>query len=288
VPRWSDDARTLLADPEIDAVYVATPPGSHLEYALACAEAGKPCYVEKPMGRNHAECQRMQAAFAAAGLPLFVAYYRRALPRFLKVKELLAAGGLGRVRHAHVVHDKRPEPADFDPLRRPWRLVPEQSGGGLFFDLASHTLDLLDFLLGPIDTVSGLADNLAGLYAPEDYVAGAFRFRSGAAGSGHWCFCAGAEREYVELAGENGLLRFSVFGNESLELERPAGRELIPAPNPAPIQQPLIQTVVDELTGRGACPSSGETASRTSWVMDRFLAGYRERRRGQAEAAFDS
>src|SRR5713101_4999361 len=102
VPRSYDDAAALIADPHVDAVYVATPPSSHRDLALAVAAAGKPCLVEKPMAMNHAECLEMVAAFHALALPLCVAYYRRALPRFLKVRELLADRAIGRLTAVHV------------------------------------------------------------------------------------------------------------------------------------------------------------------------------------------
>ena len=155
VPKWYDNAADLISDPEVDAVYVATPPDGHAPNVLAAARAGKPVYVEKPMGRNHGECLEMIAACRGAGVPLFTAYYRRRLPRFLKVKEILDQGGIGEVRTASVTlaHVLKP-----DFLRKehpPWRVVPEIAGGGLFVDLASHTLDLLDFLLGPIAASAG-------------------------------------------------------------------------------------------------------------------------------------
>ncbi len=286
VPAWSDNADNLLRDPQVDAVYVATPPGNHLEYALACAAAGKPCYVEKPMARNHDECMRMVAVFEAAKVPLFVAYYRRALPRFLKIKELIDSGTLGALRHVHVSQDHLPEPEDGKPELRAWRLKPAISGGGRFLDLASHTLDALDFLFGPIESVNGLAKNLAGLYSPEDFVSGTFQFSSGLAGSGNWCYCAGVNREYVELIGERGLLRFSIFGNAPLELIHNTDTQSIDAPNPVHIQQPLIQTIVEDLTGTGRCPSTGASASRTTWVMDRFLAGFRSKQASNPDACF--
>ena len=157
VPRWYADAQALIADPDVDAVYVATPPASHMEYALACARAGKPVYVEKPMARTLAECEAMIDACRSAGVPLFVAYYRRTLPRFLKIKELIESGAIGDVRLVTVTLHQKPAPDDADPAKRPWRVVPEIAGGGKFLDLASHTLDFLDYLLGPIVQVKGLA-----------------------------------------------------------------------------------------------------------------------------------
>lgn len=286
VPKWSDDARSVIADREVDAVYVATPPGSHLEYALACAEAGKPCYVEKPMARNHEECALMVEAFRQANVPLFVAYYRRALPRFLKIKEIVDSGILGTLRYVNVVQDQKPGPEDSDPDKRPWRLIPEYSGGGLLLDVGSHTLDILDFIFGPIQEVDGYAANRAGLYGPEDFVSGSFRFGSDLPGTGRWCYCAGVDREYVEVVGQRGLLRFNVYGNEGLHLECGSAAESIAAANPLHIQQPLIETIVRQLTGRGACPSTGESGARTGAVMDRFLEEYRRRNRDDAAACF--
>ena len=286
VPRYSDDAAELIGDPEVDAVYIATPPGSHREYALACARAGKICYVEKPMARTFGECREMLTAFDQAKVPLFVAYYRRALPRFLKLREIVDSGVLGAIRTVHAMQEQKPDPDDGDSERRAWRLRPEISGGGRFLDLASHTLDVLDFLFGPIDRVSGLAKNLGRLYGAEDYVAGTFRFASGAEGSGRWCFCADENRELVEVVGERGLLRFSIFGNEDLELRLGSGTQFFGAANPSPIQLPLIQTIVDELTGNGRCPSTGESAARTSRIMDLFLEEFRRENKDNPESAF--
>lgn len=131
VPKWTDDAGELIGDRDVDAVYVATPPGTHMEYALRVCQAGKPCYVEKPMARSYAECQRMVAAFEEAGLPLFVAFYRRALPRFLKARELLREGRIGLVTGVNYRFASAGQKG-IDPEKLPWRLQAEHSGGGLF------------------------------------------------------------------------------------------------------------------------------------------------------------
>ena len=146
VARHYDSAAALVADPEVDAIYVATPPSSHLELALLAADAGKPCLVEKPMALCHAECVRMVEAFETRGVPLFVAYYRRALPRFLEARRLLQAGAIGTPTSVHIFQYDRLLQGD---AARVWRVDPAIAGGGLFLDLASHGFDLLDFLLGP-------------------------------------------------------------------------------------------------------------------------------------------
>jgi 1,5-anhydro-D-fructose reductase (1,5-anhydro-D-mannitol-forming) len=270
VPRWYGDARELLADPEVDAVSIATPPSSHMELALLACAAGKPTLVEKPMALNHAECVRMVEAFRAARVPLFVAYYRRVQPKFRKMKELVDAGAIGTPRLA-LVQLTQPAPR-VDPADLPWRLRPEIAGGGLFADLGCHTLDLLDFLLGPIAEVRGFAGNQGGLYAAEDTVVMSFRFRSGAYGQGCWQFHTAECRDRIEILGDRGTLSVSTFGSDPLILRNAEGGETrFDMATPEIVQQPLIQTVVDTLLGRGECPSTGESGARTSWVMDQVL-----------------
>lgn len=274
VPRWYDNADRLLEDPEVDAVYIATPPDSHMDYAIRCAKAGKPVYVEKPMARNHEECRRMIEACREAGVPLFVAYYRRSLERFLKVKKLVE-GKIGTVRYVSVKLHQPATQADKQE-EKPWRVVPEIAGGGKFVDMASHTLDLLDFLLGPIREVAGAAANQAGLYEAEDMVSARFVFESGVHGVGVWSFASFSDEDVVEIVGSCGKVKFSCFGNEPIEFITKAGVKTYDIVNPIFIQQPMIQTIVDELNGEGKCPSTGESAARTSKVMDALLQAYRQ------------
>ena len=274
VTKWYADADALIRDPAVDAVYVATPPGSHLELALKVAAAGKPCHVEKPMARQAAECDKMIAAFARARMPLFVAYYRRAQPRFLKAKELIETS-LGCVTHVHYQFTDARHAAAAGSL--PWRLDAENAGGGFFLDLGSHTLDLLDFFFGPLVDVAGHAANLASPYAVEDTLGMSFRTPAGAPGTAAWNFAGAVKKteDYFQITGTNGRLTFSTFGSEPLKLESADGKvEEFSFPTLPHVAQPLIQTVVDELRGRGKCPSPGETAARTTRVMDRVLDSY--------------
>lgn len=274
VPRWYDDARALIEDPGVDIVYVATPPSTHAQYAIAALRAGKPVYVEKPMARTSDECEAMLAASRAAGLPLFVAYYRRALPRFLKVRELLLAGAIGEPRRVRTVLHRVLDPAWGSAPELPWRVRPEVSGGGLFVDLGSHTLDLLDFLLGPLEAVDGQARSVSGAYPAEDQVRMRFAC-GGVAGDGEWDFCSDARRDLVEIEGDAGRLRFASFDEQPVVLENAAGRRRFDIAHPPHIQRPLVETVLAQLRGQGACPSTGESALRTSRVIDAVLRDYR-------------
>jgi 1,5-anhydro-D-fructose reductase (1,5-anhydro-D-mannitol-forming) len=284
VPRWYTNAQALIDDPEVDAVYVATPPASHREYVLACAAAGKPIYCEKPMALNLAECEELIAACQATDVPLFVAYYRRALPRFLKVKELIDAGAIGDVRFVSVALQMPPHPDDLDPARLTWRVQPEFSGGGRFVDMGCHMLDFLDYVLGPIATVEGHATNRAGLYAAEDTVTAAFEFASGLPGVGAWCSVAYGNLDLTEVVGSHGKVAFSCFDASPIKLTTASRVTDFPIPNPAHVQQPLIQCVVDDLLGLGTCSSTGVTAARTTRVIDDILAEYRRAHQGLVTA----
>ncbi len=273
VPRWYDDAAALVNDPEVDAVYVATPPGAHLEAARLAAAAGKPAYVEKPMARHTAECDAMIAAFAAANQKLFVAYYRRALPRFVKIKELIEKGSVGRLMGINYRFSTPPRP-DLVSTSLPWRLNAADAGGGLFLDVGSHVLDLLDFYFGPLENVRGSAAHFTGTADVEDVVTMTFRTHAGVTGSAMWDFSSAGAGDELEFTGSKARLSVAVLNGEPAVLSSERGEEKIDLPNPAHVHQPLVQTVVDELLGRGSCPSTAESARRTSVAMDRVLSDY--------------
>ena len=177
VARWFDDADALIHDPDIDAVYIATPPDTHCHYALKVAAAGKPCCVEKPMAPSHAQCLEMLAAFERAQQPLFVAYYRRSLPRFEQVRQWLAEGRIGTARHIHWQLARAPGPDDLQRRYR-WRTDARIAPGGYFDDLGSHGLNLFSHFFGEVAEVSGSGSNQQGLYSACDAVAASWRWTS--------------------------------------------------------------------------------------------------------------
>ncbi|WP_266202940.1 Gfo/Idh/MocA family protein [Pontibacter kalidii] len=272
VPKWYDKAEDLIHDAEVDAVYIATPPDSHAAYTLQVAAAGKPVYVEKPMALNHAQCQEMIAACEQAQVPLFVAFYRRSQAPFLKVKELLERQAIGEVRFVNIKLYQPLQPHLYQE-NPPWRVKPEISGGGLFHDLAPHQLDILDFMLGPIVSASGQAINQAALYEAEDLVTAQLRFENGVLGSGVWCFSVAEQQraDRIEIIGSAGRISFPAFAREPILLETAAGTDEFLLPLPQHVQQPFIQSIVEELTGKGKCPGSAASAARTSWVMDQIV-----------------
>lgn len=275
VPKWYDDADALINDPDVNAIYIATPPGAHEFFTLKAAQAQKPIYVEKPMARTYNECLGMINACNAANVPLFTAYYRRMLPNFLKVKSLLEEGVIGDVRYVNIVINKTLQPDIVADNRQSdnWRVNPEIAGGGYFFDLASHQLDIMDFLFGPIKDAQGFKHNQARLYPAEDIVMGSFCFENGIIGVGNWCFTTSkvSEIDKTTIVGSKGQISFPCFGDNTVTLELEGQtKEVMHFEMPKHIQQPLIQTIVDELLGKGICPSTGVSGARTNRIMSLF------------------
>lgn len=274
IGRWTTDINELLTDPEINAVYIATPPDSHACLTEMVAAAGKAVYVEKPMATTHAECNLMINACRSAGVPLFVAYYRRTLPGFLKVKELIGSGAIGEVRFVRIAMCQPLQPDIIAKSASNWRVVPEIAGGGYFHDLASHQLDYLDFLFGPVVEAQGITANQAGQYPADDIVTATFRFGNSVVGSGVWCFSADAvsEEDNTQIVGSEGEVSFNTFGDPMIIRMKSVrnGQEEFTFSHAQPIQKPLIERIVDELRGGSASPSTGESAARTAWVMEQI------------------
>jgi predicted dehydrogenase len=224
------------------------------------------------MALNFNECNEMINACRESNTPLFVAYYRRSLPKFIKIKELIhkdSAIGVPKYLNC-VLH--RPHEAQYqNPDNLPWIVRPEISGGGIFVDIACHTLDILDFIFGPIKYVNGYSSSQLKAYPAEDCVSMSFVFENGIHGTGVWNFSCYNKYDNVTIVGSKGKLSFSTFGDNPITLETNQGIEQFMYTNPTTIEQPLISNIVEELIGIGISPSTGITASRTSWVMDQVL-----------------
>ncbi|NWE41599.1 Gfo/Idh/MocA family oxidoreductase [Pseudomonas yamanorum] len=268
IARFYTDAQALIDDPEVDAVYIATPPDSHLEYSLMVAAAGKHCCVEKPMSLNAEQSALMQRTFEQAGLHLFVSYYRRSLPRFQQVRDWLQAGRIGELRHLTWTLCK--PPSEDDASSANWRTDPLIAGGGYFADLASHGFDLFQYLAGDIVDVAGFTARQAGRYAAEDAVTACWTFASGALGMGCWNFVADRREDWVELIGSKGRITFSVFDEAPLRLEAET-REELTVPNHAHIQWHHVLAMNAHIRGESKHPALAIEALKTDRVMDRVL-----------------
>jgi len=276
IPAWHQDPYEVIRDPQVDIVYIATPPGSHLEYALETISVGKPVYIEKPMARTWEECRVINDAAEKKGVPVYVAYYRRALEYFNRVKEIIDSGSLGRILAIHMQQYFPARPEDYDRENPPWRVVPGISGGGYFHDVGCHALDILFYLFGDPVSVMGTKANLAGIYRPEDTVSAILHLPGEVVVTAGWSFIVPevCQKDLVEVTGEKGRIRFSVFSFRPISLVMGNLTEAFPIVQPEHIQMPLITNIVSALRGAGTCPSTGETAAVTSRVMDEILGSH--------------
>ena len=274
VERWYTDAQQLIDDPDVNAVYVATPPSSHATFAIMAMKAGKPVYVEKPLAADYEDCARINSVSERTGVPCFVAFYRRYLPYFLKVRQIIDDGLIGRVMNVQVRFAVPPRELDYGhPENLPWRLQTEIAGGGYFYDMAPHQLDFLQTMFGVILDAQGISTNRAGFYQAEDTVSACFRFENGLSGSGMWCFVAheSAREDRIEIIGDNGKLLFSVFDYAPIKLYTSEGMQQLEIPNPPYVQFPLIKSVCEHLQGLGICSCTSLSATPVNWAMDRIL-----------------
>ena len=277
INKWYSDAQELIDDPDVNAIYIATPPSRHATFAIMAMKAGKPVYVEKPLAANYEDCARVNRVSEETGVPCFVAYYRRYLPYFQKVKQIVQNGTIGNVMNVQVRFAVPPRDLDYsNPENLPWRLQPDIAGGGYFYDLAPHQLDLLQDMFGVIVEADGICANRANLYNVEDSVSACFRFESGLPGSGSWCFVAheSAKEDRITVIGDKGQVSFSVFNYDPIRLNTLDGTQNITVPNPPYVQYPLIKSVIEHLQGISVCSCTSVSATPVNWVMDRILGKF--------------
>ena len=270
VSKFYTDAENLINDDEIDAIYIATPPDSHKLYALQVSDSGKPCCIEKPLAPNYTDSLEIVEAFRKKKTPLFVAYYRRSLPRFQQIKAWLNAGAIGELRHVSW-HLSSPANEIDVSQEYNWRTDQNIALGGYFDDLASHGLDLFAYLLGNFKSATGISVNQQGLYSANDAIAACWLHVNGTTGSGAWNFGSSQRKDKVEIFGSRGTLEFSIFGEAPLVLNTEHDRQEICIENPENIQLHHVMNMQAHFCGQAQHPSTGETATHTSWVMDKIL-----------------
>ncbi|QKJ32852.1 Gfo/Idh/MocA family oxidoreductase [Mucilaginibacter mali] len=271
VSKWYSQAEELIADPEVNAIYVATPPAYHEEYVIKALEYGKMVYVEKPVTTTVESCERMVEAEHAFRGKLCVAHYRRALPYFNGIKGMLDQGTIGKVK---MVKLTMLQPYRNDLIAKTeynWRVVPALSGGGLFFDLAPHQLDILMWMLGEPVSCQGISLNHAGLYEADDTVVGTIQFPNGVLFTGDWCFTVPnhLKQDRCEIIGEKGAIKFEMFGKR-FTVKTEDGIESFDYDHPRHIQQPMIGKVVNYFLGNGLNPCSANDALKSLQVMEAF------------------
>lgn len=274
VQAYYTHATELINDPQVEAVYIATPPSSHAALAIEAMLKGKPVYVEKPMASTYADCLRMADISTQTGQPLYVAYYRRAQEYFLKVKEIISSGMLGETLHAEIRLMRKASEEDRSE-HKPWRLNPEQSGGGYFVDMASHQLDLLLFLFGTVKSWHAQVCNKRGFYQAEDYVEADFLFQAGHSANGTWNFTApeGKEEDCFTITGLNGSLHFSTFTMTPIRLVT-TKEEIFNIPKPSIVEAPMIERITHEIMSGHHNTQGLADAIEVSRLMEEILRPY--------------
>jgi len=270
ISKFYSDADELINDPEIDAIYIATPPDTHHFYGLKVAAVGKICCIEKPLAPSYKESLDIYEAFKAKNIPLFTAYYRRTLPRFEQIKTWLDTNKIGEVRSIRWNLTKSASEQDLSGEYN-WRTDAKVAPGGYFDDLASHGLNLFTFLLGDITTVSGFSLNQQGLYSAKDAITACWLHDSGVTGNGNWNFGSQKREDIVEIAGSKGKISFSIFENDPIVLSNEEGETELFIEHPENVQLHHVERIREHLLGNSQHPSADFSAVKTSWVMDKIL-----------------
>lgn len=273
VPKAFGDSSQLINDPEVNAIYIATPPESHEQYTMDAIKAGKPVYVEKPVTLNAASCRRMSVQAKQASTPVSVAHYRRGLPIFQKVRSIVYEGILGNIRLIRLTVLQPPASKIITKTDDNWRVNPELSGGGLFHDLSPHQLDIMYWIFGGPKKVVGRSFNQAGLYDAPDLTTLEAVFNNNAVLQGAWGFSVAesSAQDVCEVYGDKGMMRFSFFRKSNIELINDQGTEVLEFDYPINIQQPMIDDVVRYFRGEGPNPCSLDEAEVVMQMIDATL-----------------
>jgi len=270
-PKYFSEAAELINDKEVNAIYIATPPSSHESYLEMALKAGKPVYVEKPVTVNSASVERMMEMEKNHDDKVSVAHYRRGLPLFNKIKQLVNDGAIGKVK---LILLRTLQPTVSKIISQTgdnWRINPEISGGGLFHDLSPHQLDIMYWIFGAPQQTYVQSANQGKLYNAPDLTMVQLGFANDIYFNGIWNFNVAetATNDSCEIIGDKGSIRFSFFRVSAIELVTNAGTEILELEYPVNIQQPHINSVVKFFRGEGPNPCSLEEALVTMKVMDK-------------------
>jgi predicted dehydrogenase len=268
---WTTDAEAVFDNEKITAVYIATPPSSHIEFTLKAIAAGKNIYLEKPITLNVAEALQIEEALKNSTSKLVVAHYRRKLPAFLKVKGLLEQNAIGNIQLAELKMIQPNKIKSVTETKENWRLNPEISGGGYFYDLAPHQLDLMIAYFGKPNKIAGFAANQSGNYKANDMVNGIMSFKNNIQFCGIWAFNSGLveRKEECIIYGDKGSIQFSFFGNQ-VKLKTLDEEKFFNFEKVKHVQQPMIQSTVDYFLGKMENPCTLEDGIEVMRIMEAF------------------
>lgn len=269
-------AEELINSDLIDAVYIATPPKFHKEYALKAINAKKHVYIEKPIATTYEDCLDIKLAAERNDVKVFTAFYRRGMEKFKKIKELIDLKKIGEIRYVDITLNQEIPKEIKNGELLPWRFKKDIAGGGIFLDMGIHTIDILDYILSPIKNIKSIVKNQGGYYEVEDIVTSIIEFENGSIGVGKWCFSTFEWKDEIILVGSEGKIEFSCFNNEEVKLTTYEGIEEFTFNDLEHVQQPYIQEIVDELLGGKKHSGSLESSIRAQKISDEVLKEYKK------------
>ncbi len=254
-----------LAESEAAAIYVASPVFLHASQSIAALAAGRHVLCEKPMAMNLAEAESMVAQARASRCILGVAYYRRAYPKVHRAMELIRQGAIGQPVLAWATCHSE---AVAENSSRSWLLDPARAGGGPLYDIASHRIDLMNFLFGGPVRVSGQLSNAVHPFAVEDSATVMIEYENKLRAVVDVRWHSRIDRDEFRIIGTAGEIDLSPLSGPALVY--PGGKEHLPAhPN---LHYPCVKNFVDAALDGALLLSSGDTALWTDWVTAQAVA----------------
>jgi len=273
--RWYGDWRELIADDEIDAVYIATPVYLHVEQTIAAAEAGKHVLCEKPMAMNAAECDRMIAACEASGVKLGVAYYRRFYPLIRRIRQVIASGEIGKPVIAQINAFERfnPQPGE----DRYWLLEKSKSGGGPMMDFGCHRVEILINLFGAVTRTTGVVGSALFDRQVEDTCIAGFEFESGTQASLAVTHAAFESRDTLDIFCSAGSIHTPALNHGEIRIVTAAGEQIESYPTRANIHQPLIEDFTRAVLDGREPEVGGDVGRAVALIEEKIYAAEIER-----------
>ena len=261
----------LIHDPEIEAVYIATPVYLHAEMTMAAAAAGKHVLCEKPMAMNPGDCDKMIQACKKHNVKLGIAYYRHFYPVLNRIKTVIASGAIGEIVYIQMNAFDYFDPGPSHP--RYWLLQKDKSGGGPMFDFGCHRIEMFLNLLGRVKTVKGFCSNVLFSREVEDTGTAFFHFDSGAHGVLSITHASAEPQDTVNVFGSKGSMLLPVLNSGTITLKTPQGEFIENHPPPANFHQPLIEDFVHAVMENREPKVTGATGREVNRLLMEICGG---------------
>ncbi|WP_158799709.1 Gfo/Idh/MocA family protein [Pedobacter sp. L105] len=268
IDKWYTDAAELMNNKDVNAIYISTPPSSHMDYAIEALNRGFNVYLEKPAALNAEQAREIAKVLKQhPAQKLTVAHYRRVMPLFLKVKEFIDHKLIGDIRTVQI---RTWQNKDYTN-ENDWYIIPEISGGGYFHSVAPHQLDLMLYYFGEPAHYEGFSLNQCGLSKADDHVSGEILFKNKVVVNGSWCFTVAENQitDTCEIVGTKGKITLP-FSGDYVKWKTDKEEQTMIINPPQYAQQPLIEKIVAYFNDEGPNPCSIEEAIVSMEMMDVF------------------